>query len=170
MPLLTLQRFKFAADWTLGRLLINGKLDGYTVEDEIRNVKVHGETAIPFGTYPLRHRQSPKFSSKFLWSPSAKKLIEAKDKARFPAIKDFRSHDLIWLEPVPGFNYVLIHWGNTDNDTEGCLIVGKALGVVKGQEGVVQSRAYYKTFYEKVFPLVQAGGQQIVVERLAPIG
>lgn len=163
MSLIKLERFKFSPDWTLGRLLINGKLDGFTVEDEIRNVKIHGETAIPAGSYPLKLRQSPKFSGTFLWSESAQKLIEAKDLASFPAIKDFKPHDLIWLDPVPGFQFVLMHWGNTDLDTEGCLIVGSAIGVVKGREGVVSSRVYYKKFYEKVYPLIRKGGQFIDV-------
>lgn len=167
MFLLTLQRFKFSTDWTLGRLLVNDQLDGFTVEDEIRNAKVHGETAIPFGTYPLKTRQSPKFSSTFFWSEKTKKLIEAKDRAKFPQITDFKPHDLIWIDPVPGFEFILIHWGNTDLDTEGCLIVGKAIGVVKGREGVVQSRLYYKSLYERVYPLVKAGGQMIDIQKVA---
>ena len=136
-------------------------MDGYTVEDEIRNVKVAGETAIPYGKYKLGCRYSPKFSKSFLWSDTSKVLIEPKEKIKYSNITDWKEHDLIWVKDVPNFEYVLLHFGNTDDDTEGCLIVGKAIGVINGQEGVVNSRAYYKALYPRVYPLIRLGGQEI---------
>lgn len=159
--LLTIERNNFKPDWTLGRLLLNNKLDGFTVEDEIRKVKVHGETAIPKGIYKLGIRQSPKFSSSFLYSDLNNKLIEFKDKSKYPEILDWRNHDLIWVQNVPDFEYVLIHWGNTDDDTEGCLIVGSKIGIIKGQEGVINSRVYYKSLYPKIYNLIKQGNQFI---------
>jgi hypothetical protein len=161
--LLSTKRNKFHSDWTLSSLFINGVLDGYVVEDEIRQVKVHGETAVDAGTYPLAIRQSPKFSATFIYSDSHNILIEPKEKAKYPNITDWRNHDLIWVKDTPRHQYVLIHWGNTDDDTEGCLIVGSKIGVVKGQEGVIDSRNYYKKFYCKVYPLIKKGGQSIVI-------
>jgi len=166
MSLITVQRYNFSKDWTLSRHLVSGNLFGFGVEDEIRQVKVKGETAIPYGTYTLDFRQSPKFSTSFYWNDKTGKLIEAKE---FTALKDksgWRVHDLIWVTNVPGFEYVLIHWGNTDLDTEGCYIVGSALGVVNGREGVVNSRKHYIKLYEKVYPLVKNGGQSIRYEKV----
>lgn len=166
MSLIKISRYNFKPDWTIGKLLLIDKtnvyhLDGYTVEDEIRDTKVKGETAVPYGIYTLGYRQSPKFSSSFLYSESLNKLIEPKEQRLYPTIKDFKSHDLIWIKDIPDFEYILLHWGNSDDDTEGCLIVGSSLGVINGQEGVVRSKAYYKELYVKIFPLIKKGGQTI---------
>lgn len=160
--LLKVKRYIFNKDWTISKILVQDKLDGYAVEDEIRETnKVHGETAISYGTYLLGYRQSPKFSSSYLWSDSTNMLILPKDKANYPKITDWKNHDLIWIKDVPEFQYILLHWGNTDDDTEGCLIVGKYLGAVNGQEGVVQSRVYYKDLYQRIYPLIKKGNQYI---------
>lgn len=161
MSLLRVDRFILKPDWTIGKLFVNDILDGYTVEDEIRNIKVPGETAIPYGNYKLGYRFSPKFSKSFLWSDTSKLLIEPKEKIKYPNIIDWREHDLIWIKDVPKFEYVLLHFGNTDLDTEGCLIVGKAIGVIGGREGVINSRAYYKILYPKIYPLIKQGGQEV---------
>lgn len=145
-----LTRSKFDKDWTIGKLFIDGILDGYVVEDEIRKVKVKGETAIPNGVYKLGSRFSPKFSDSFYWN--GKNLIS---KSEFTDLKlkgNYKPHELIWLLDVPNFQFILIHWGNTDLDSDGCLIVGSKIGIIKGREGVLNSRVYYRNFYEKVFP------------------
>ncbi len=159
--ILQVERYNLKSDWTLGKLSVFNKIDGFTVEDEVRAIKLHGETAIPYGVYPLGYRQSPKFSSSFLYSDSVNKLIEPKDKSKYPNIKDWRNHDLIWVQNVPGFQYILIHWGNTDDDTEGCLIVGSKIGIINGQEGVLSSRVYYKNLYPRIYPIIKQGNQFI---------
>ncbi len=167
--LLTVLRNDFGADSTRSKLFLWDKHDGYAVEDEIRSVKVHGETAVPYGRRLLGTRISPKFSAAFLYSKSANKLIEPKEKSLFPEITDWMQHELIWIMDVPGFQYVLLHWGNTDDDTDGCLIVGSGLGIVKGQSGVINSRNYYKQLYCKIYPLIKAGVQYIEYIKEAPL-
>lgn len=167
--LIKVSRSIFNLDWTISKLSINNILDGYCVEDEIRDEKVKGETAIPYGTYELGYRQSPKFSASFLWSDSLNLLIDPKEKVKYPNTIDWRNHDLIWIKNVPKFEFILIHWGNTDDDTEGCLIVGSSIGpILKNgttQEGVLNSKVYYKKLYEKVYPLIKKGGRTIVYEK-----
>lgn len=153
--LLTVIRNTFSKEWTVGQLLVQGVLKGYTIEDEIRAVKVKGETAIPFGTYELSFRQSPKFSSSFLYSEKLNVLIEPKELSKYPKNSDFKAHDLLWVKNVPGFEYILIHWGNTDLDTEGCLVVGSKVGVLKGRAAVLSSRDFYKKLYPMVYPIVK---------------
>lgn len=162
--LIKVNRFVFKPDWTIGKVLVNNILDGYSVEDELRDVKIKGETAVDNGTYPLSTRQSPKFSASFLWSDSLKKLIEAKEKPKYISTTDWKPHDLIWIKDTPRHELCLIHWGNTDDDTEGCLVVGGSMGVINGQEGVTGSKIYYKKLYEKVYPTIKNGGQFITYQ------
>jgi hypothetical protein len=163
--LIHIDRFRFASDWTLGKILIDNQLDGYVVEDEIRKVKVKGETAIWEGTYPLGKRFSPKFSKSFYWN--GQNLITENEFKQLPlaSIKHYKPHELIWIQNVPGFEYILIHWGNTDDDSEGCLIVGSKIGIIKGQEGVTNSRIYYKKFYEKVFPKITESSTITIINK-----
>lgn len=116
------ERFNSGSDDTLGRLYINGKMMCFTIEDEHRDIKVKGETRIPAGTYKVGKRYSPKFSPKF-------------------------GHDMLWVKDVPGFEYILIHTGNTEKDTEGCLIVGKKIGSLENRRAVLDSKQAYKEIY-----------------------
>lgn len=127
------ERFLFEKDCTVGRLYIDGVMKCFTMEDEMRAVKVKGETAIPYGTYELGMRYSPKFSPKF-------------------------SHEMLWVKNVPNFEYVLIHWGNTDDDTDGCLLLGDKIGIIKGQTAVLNSINTYKEIYAIIVKHIELGG------------
>jgi hypothetical protein len=118
---ITVERFDFGSDDTIGKLYIDGKFYCYTIEDEERKDKVKGETCIPKGIYKVGKRHSPKFSPRF-------------------------GHSMLWIKDVPGFQYILIHTGNTDDDTEGCLIVGMRIG----QRAVLDS----KIAYNKIYPII----------------
>ena len=108
-----LWRTHFSDDGTLGMLYINGKFFCHTLEPRKRARgarKVPGKTAIPDGTYLLNlSRTSPRFSNY----------------KRYPWAKAW-SGKMPMLCNVPGFNAILIHVGNTPNDTEGCILVGEA--------------------------------------------
>ena len=77
----------------------------YTLEDEYRKDKVKGETRIPAGTYDIILRKVGSFHTKY----SEK-------------FKDMHK-GMLWVKDVPNFEYILIHIGNTDEDTSGCLLV-----------------------------------------------
>lgn len=48
----------------------------------------------------------------------------------------------VWeVTGVPGRSAILIHAGNTIQDTQGCILVGQQLGTVDGLPAVVGSRA-----------------------------
>lgn len=102
---LTLERFGFGLDSTLGVLSVDGKPSCFTVEDERRQVKVPGETCIPTGTYGLKLRADGGLHKKYA--------------KRFPAFH----MGMLWLQDVPGFEWIYLHCGNTDDDTEGCPLV-----------------------------------------------
>jgi len=59
---------------------------------------------------------------------------------------------MLWLQDVPNFQWILIHTGNTDSHTAGCLLVGETQqDLDKGKDGFVGgSGDAYKKMYPKV--------------------
>lgn len=136
MPLIRVERFLHHPDCEISRVYVDGVYFCFAIEDAWRTTKIPGQTCIPAGTYALGTRWSPKFSPKY-------------------------QHEMIWVRDVPGFQYILIHTGNTVDDTEGCLIIGDKIGVLNGKDAVLNSRATYLRFYDRVIAAIQAGGQHI---------
>ena len=172
---LTIDRFDKNNFRTFGAMYQEGELIGYTIEDPERERKIKGETAIWKGVYPLGFRQSPRFSKLFLWSDTAKKLIfnpttNAKNfresrvsRETYPKFNDWREHDLIWVKDVEGFQFILLHWGNFVTDTEGCLIVGRSIGVVGNRPAVLYSQAHYLDIYPEIYLGVLEGNKKIEI-------
>ena len=105
--------------YTIGKLFVNGEYICDTLEDKDRNlkqsmlkneiasIKVPAKTAIPSGIYKVNLKTfSPKFGRREFYKITCK-------------------GNLPRLENVPGFEGVLIHCGNSANDTEGCILVGE---------------------------------------------
>lgn len=129
---LTLQREQSDLSWTMGTLSIDGEFECYTLEDVVREIrgvpverwKVKGETAIPAGVYPV----SITFSKRF-------------------------QRMLPLIENVPGFEGIRIHTGNTDADTEGCILVGAE----RSGEAILRSREAYAKLFTKLTDALAAG-------------
>lgn len=120
--------------YTIGKMYINGTYFCNTLEDtdrglsqsmnlsEIVSKKVPNKTAIPTGTYQVvMNVVSPRFKDRSWAKPYSGKLPR--------------------LLNVPGFEGVLIHPGNDQNDTSGCLLVGKnkAVGKVLDSQNTFKS-------------------------------
>lgn len=160
---LTVKREKTQNGSTFGELLLNGKSFSpkvFTIEDDIRAVKIHGETAIPAGNYKLDIRTSPKFSKSYkLVDPTTFAIQRPTNKNPHMA-----NHPLLWVKGVPNYEFILIHWGNTDADTEGCLLVGNGKGVVDGKPAVISSRACY----ERIYPIIRQEMQKAISQKIEP--
>lgn len=92
---LKLIREDFTSESSIGRLFLNGVFECFTLEDQVRPVKVKGSTAIPYGHYEV----IVSFSQRF-------------------------QRPMPLLLNVPNFDGIRIHWGNYPRDTDGCILVG----------------------------------------------
>ena len=128
-------RTQFGDDATCGILFIDGIFECYTLEDEVRDLKEYSETAIPLGEYEIKFRTVGGFHTKYT--------------ARYGA--GFHK-GMLELQNVPNFQYILIHTGNTDEHTAGCLLVGETQqDLDKGKDGFIGgSGDAYKKMYPKV--------------------
>lgn len=123
---LTLRRRVIAERYTVGALNVNGEHFCDTLEDVVRpaGVKIKGRTAIPYGIYTVVLDYSPKFDR------------------IMPHVLD-----------VPGFLGVRIHAGNTVDQTDGCILVGR--NRVRGQ--VLDSRAAFAALFALMAEAVERG-------------
>ncbi|MEZ3441532.1 DUF5675 family protein [Alistipes sp.] len=127
---------RFLADtYTIGTLSIDGVRFCDTLEDTVRDLNKNGifdgaekkvmhETAIPYGTYDVVVNVSPRFG-----------------------------RELPRLLDVPHFEGILIHRGNTPEDTAGCILVGE--NRVKGQ--VINSTPYEINLVGRMKRAIAAG-------------
>lgn len=105
---LTLKRIAKKDTYTIGKLYVDDEYFCDTLEDkdrgltfdmpleDIKKVKVYGQTAIPTGRYQVVMNMSTRF----------KKVMPL-------------------LLNVPGFDGIRIHSGNTAADTQGCILLGQ---------------------------------------------
>lgn len=134
--------------YTIGKLFINNVFFCNTLEDKdrgltsamsiekIKAMKKAAITAIPSGIYNVRMDiVSPKYNSKEWY-------VKNCNGARMPR-----------LENVPGYVGVLIHPGNTAEETEGCILVGKNDVVGK----VTKSKDYFLQLYNKMYTAYKKG-------------
>ena len=133
--LLELFRKESNGDTTIGELFINSVFQCYTLEDEHRDKKVMSETRIPAGTYVIKLQNNGIMTQKYA--------------KRFPDIHK----GMLWLQDVPNFTTIYIHIGNTDDDTRGCILVGKQHKNWK----LVHSTIAYVPLYIKVVKAIEDG-------------
>jgi hypothetical protein len=100
-------RYNDNDSFTDGLFLINGEFKAHTLEDEYRTKKVFGETRISAGRFKVELRTVGGFHQRYL-------------KKFGPTFHT----GMLWIKDVPNFKYVLIHIGNDEDDTAGCVLVG----------------------------------------------
>ncbi len=126
-------RFSGGDETTLGLLFDvteERKFLCFTLEDERREVKVRGETCVPAGEYRITLRTEGGHHTKY--------------SSKYPGMHK----GMLWVRDVPGFEFILIHVGNFDDDTEGCLLVGNGSNQNVTEEGsITASRSAYKRIY-----------------------
>lgn len=130
---MVVMRVRHGTDSTLGTLILDGEFQCYTLEDEVRQVKVPGETAIPPGTYDVLPRTEGGMHPRYA--------------ERYGDLHVGMAH----LQDVPDFQYVYIHTGNTDDHTDGCLLVGTDFVQLEdGNHELRDSRTAYVNLYREI--------------------
>lgn len=99
----------------------------YCLEEDLEGVESGKDLRIPEGTYKLRRHSPSIFEAT---------LISITNNHNDTMIN-------VYNDNVPASRAILIHWGNTDKDTLGCLL----LGYVKGNNNIMDSRSACKDFY-----------------------
>ena len=135
---LILKRLYLKTDYTIGKLYMDGKYFCDTLEDQVRDLtkerKIPGRTTIPAGVYEIVVNVSPRF------------------KRKLPRLLD-----------VPGFDGILIHRGNTAEDTAGCILVGE-----NRERGKVINSTRYEVQLTGILERAQEKGEKITIEILQP--
>lgn len=127
MKLKLTRRYK-GKTYTVGTLDIDGVYFCDTLEDKVRDLskeaKVMHRTAIPEGRYRIEVTMSPRFK-----------------------------RELPRLMNVPHFEGILIHRGNDEGDTSGCILVGEN----KEKGRVINSTKYEQNLVAKLKTAISAG-------------
>ena len=142
-------RFSSESDSTSGLLfdITDGiKFLAYTLEDERREEKVMSETRIPAGTYEIKLRTEGGHHNKYA--------------SRY----GYMHKGMLWLQDVPNFKWILIHCGNTDEHTAGCLLVGDSQenNQIKKNGFIGSSSNAYKRIYPAIAEAVENEG--VIIE------
>ena len=135
-------RYNSQDDYTGSIFMIDKSFECFALEDEHRDVKVKGETRIPDGEYKVEFRNVGGFDKRY--------------QAKFG---DFHK-GMLWVKDVPGFEYILIHIGNDEDDTAGCLLLGSTADANKGFIG--GSTGAYKKAYAKISHAILRGEEVLI--------
>lgn len=134
-------------DSTLSALSIDGAFFCFVIEDGARPEKIAGETRIPAGAYKVQRRTVGGFYAKYRQRWGHAFAIQIMD--------------------VPGFQDILIHTGNTKEDTRGCLLVADQAGRdgldYVGTAG--KSTPAYLRLYSALEKAFEAGEVTITISR-----
>jgi Family of unknown function (DUF5675) len=124
---LRVNRYKKCDKSTLGRMFMDGQEQCYTLEDVRRSdgVKVQDATCIPPGTYNV--------------------IIDFSDRFQ---------RDMPHVLDVPNFTGIRIHSGNTDADTDGCILLGTQ---VTDDDFISGSKDAFEAFFLKFKAVIDQG-------------
>lgn len=138
-------RYSTGPNETLGLLFDvedGRKFLAYTLEDAFQEEKVPERTRIPAGVYEIKLRTVGGHHRRYT--------------KKFPSIHK----GMLWLQDVPDFTFVLIHIGNTNDDTAGCLLVGSSVTESRTLTGSTKA-------YERVYSHVVSAfekGERVFIE------
>ncbi|EAH5940270.1 hypothetical protein EF233_02630 [Campylobacter jejuni] len=102
----------------------------FSLEEDKEGLESGKDLRIPTGVYNLRRHSPSRFENTL----------------RSITKKDDDTMINVYNDDVPSSRAILIHWGNTYKDTQGCILLG--LTKDNNNESVGQSRQACKEFYD----------------------
>lgn len=105
----------------------------FSLEEDKEGLESGKDLRIPEGNYNLKRHSPSRFENT---------LREITGKNDDEMIN-------VYNNEVPASRAILIHWGNTDKDTQGCILLG--LTKDNNNESVGQSRQACKEFYDLMY-------------------
>ncbi|EMC3823865.1 hypothetical protein VDN00_000293 [Campylobacter jejuni] len=105
----------------------------FSLEEDKEGLESGKDLRIPEGNYNLKRHSPSRFENTL----------------RSITKKDDDTMINVYNDDVPSSRAILIHWGNTDKDTEGCILLG--LTKDNNNESVGQSRLACKEFYDLMY-------------------
>lgn len=152
-------RFSSQKDSTNG--LLFDSTDGlkflcYTLEDEEREIKVKHETRVPAGLYSMSLRDEGGMTERYAkkYGSMHKGMLCIHNKPEWKLENDGKA-----------FQYILLHCGNTDEHTSGCLLVGDSQeNNITTENGFIGRST---TAYKRVYPIIVEAienGEDVYIE------
>jgi len=127
------QRIVEDGEATLSTISLEGSVFSFGLEDQRQAIaKVMDETRVPAGSYRTLLRDAGGMNKRY--------------HAKFPQIHKGMLH----LQGVLGFTYIYFHIGNTDDDTSGCILVGRGASILQKGLTVQSSTPAYLELYSAV--------------------
>ncbi|HEC3364952.1 DUF5675 family protein [Campylobacter jejuni] len=105
----------------------------FSLEEDKEGLESGKDLRIPEGNYNLKRHSPSRFENTL----------------RSITKKDDDTMINVYNDEVPASRAILIHWGNTDKDTKGCILLG--LTKDNNNESVGQSRQACKEFYDLMY-------------------
>ncbi|EHN6916907.1 hypothetical protein KJK76_001774 [Campylobacter jejuni] len=105
----------------------------FSLEEDKEGVESGKDLRIPEGIYNLKRHSPSRFENTL----------------RSITKKDDDTMINVYNDDVSSSRAILIHWGNTDKDTQGCILLG--LTKDNNNESIGQSRLACKEFYDLMY-------------------
>ncbi|ECP7230440.1 hypothetical protein FUY90_08980 [Campylobacter jejuni] len=105
----------------------------FSLEEDKEGLESGKDLRIPEGNYNLKRHSPSRFENTL----------------RSITKKDDDTMINVYNDEVPASRAILLHWGNTDKDTQGCILLG--LTKDNNNESVGQSRQACKEFYDLMY-------------------
>ncbi|EAH6552698.1 hypothetical protein EI236_06295 [Campylobacter coli] len=105
----------------------------FSLEEDKEGVERNKDLRIPEGIYDLKRHSPSRFEN------TLRSITKKHDDAMINVYND----------EVPASRAILIHWGNTNKDTQGCILLGHTKD--NNNESIGQSRQACKEFYDLMY-------------------
>jgi hypothetical protein len=140
-----LNRLKDNGKSTIGTVFVNGTFECFSLEDTHNEPKVYGKTRIQSGVYDIKLRNEGGMNNRY--------------RNKYGEVHK----GMLWLQNVDNFEWVYIHIGNTEDDTDGCLLFGNTCVSNESKQSIQGSALAYMSFYKKVINSID-NNEDITIE------